>query len=52
MIGFGVVAELTMLCAYALGGLLSIVFTLFLIVEAHIVMKIYSKGEKKMLKKR
>ncbi|MCI8542576.1 MAG: hypothetical protein HFH95_04580 [Lachnospiraceae bacterium] len=52
VIGFGVVAELTMLCAYALGGLLSIVFTLLLIVEARIVMKIYSKGEKKMLKKR
>lgn len=52
VIGFGVVAELTMFCSYITGGLVSIIFTLLLIVEAYITMKIYNKGEKKMLKKR
>ena len=61
VIGFGVVAELTMLCAYAaeltlyLGSIIqgwySILLTVGLILEAIIVMKIYGIIEKKMLKK-
>ena len=52
VIAFGVVAEITMFFSLITTGLLSVFFTLFLIVEAFIVMKIYAKGEKKMLKKR
>lgn len=52
VIGFGVVAEITMFCAYAFGGWISLLGSLLLIVEAYITMKIYNKGEKKMLKKR
>lgn len=50
--GFGVVAEITVFCSYLFSGLISILFTLLLIVEAVVVMKIYNKGEAKMLKKR
>lgn len=52
VLAFGAVAELTLFCSYITSGVLSIVFTLLLIVEAYVVMKIYSKGEAKMLKKR
>ena len=50
--GFGVVAVLTMFFTYLFGGWVSLVGTLLLIVEAYVTMKIYNKGEKKMLKKR
>lgn len=52
VIGFGVAAELTMFCSYATGGFLGILFTILLIAEAYLTMKIYNKVEKKMLKKR
>ena len=52
VIAFGVVAEITMFFAYAFGGWISLIGSLLLIVEAYITMKIYGKGEKKMLKKR
>lgn len=51
VIGFGVAAEITTYFAYLTSGVVSIVFTLLLIVEAYIVMKIYNKVERKMLKK-
>ncbi len=35
-----------------IGGIFSLLSTVLLILEAYITMKIYSKGEKKMLKKR
>ncbi len=50
--GFGAVAVLTMFFTYLFGGWVSLVGTLLLIVEAYVTMKIYNKGEKKMLKKR
>lgn len=52
VIAFGVVAELTLALSYLIEGWYSILFNLLLIAEAVIVMKIYSKGEKKMMKKR
>ena len=52
VIGFGVVAEITMFFANITTGLVRFLLTLLLVVEAVIVMKIYGKGEKKMLKKR
>lgn len=52
VIGFGVAAEATMVVGYGLGGIFNLVSTLLLILEAYITMKVYSKGEKKMLKKR
>ncbi|MCI9336807.1 MAG: hypothetical protein HFH93_04555 [Lachnospiraceae bacterium] len=52
VIGFGVAAELTMIGGYALGGIFSLLSTVLLIAEAYITMKIYGRGEKKMLKKR
>ena len=52
VIGFGVVAEITMFFANISTGVVRFLLSLLLIVEAVIVMKIYSKGEKKMLKKR
>lgn len=52
VIGFGVAAVVTMFCTYLIGGWVSLVGTLLLIVEAYVAMKIYNKGEKKMLKKR
>ncbi len=51
VIGFGVVAELTTYFAYFTTGLVSMALTVLLVAEAFIVMKIYQKGEKKMLKK-
>lgn len=52
VIGFGVAAEITMFLANITTGLVRFGLTLLLVVEAVIVMKIYNKGEKKMLKKR
>ena len=52
VIGFGVAAEATMIGGQMIGGIFSLLSTVLLILEAYITMKIYSKGEKKMLKKR
>lgn len=52
VIGFGVAAEITMLLMFLTTGLVRFLLTLILVAEAVIVMKIYNKGEKKMLKKR
>lgn len=52
VIGFGVVAEITIFIAVAFGGIVSMICTVAIVVEAFIVMKIYSKNEVKMLKKR
>ena len=52
VIGFGVVAEITIFIACAFGGIVTILCTIAIAVEAFAVMKIYSKNEIKMLKKR
>lgn len=52
VIVFGVVAEITVFFSLITTGLLSVFLTLLLIVEAYVIMKIYAKGEKKMMKKR
>lgn len=52
IIGFGVVAEITIFFVCTTQGLLSIAFTLLIIVEAFLTVAIYRKVEKKMLKKR
>lgn len=52
VIGFGIAAEVTLALSYLIEGWLSILFNLLLIAEAVIVMKIYNKGERRMLKKR
>lgn len=52
VIGFGVAAEATMIAGHAAGGIFSLLSTVLLILEAYATMKIYSRGEKKMLKKR
>ena len=51
MIGFGVVAELTLIAMTSFDGWISTVFALSIIVEAVILMKIYRNGEKKFIKK-
>lgn len=51
VIGFGVAAELTLYLGSIIQGWYSIFFTLALVVEAVIVMKIYRKIETKMTKK-
>ena len=48
VIGFGVAAELTLFLGSLIQGWYSIFFTLALVVEAVIVMKIYNKIEAKM----
>ena len=50
-IGFGVVADITLLLMGNLQGWWSLVCTILLILEAVAVVKIYAKAEKKMLKK-
>ena len=50
VIGFGVAAELTLFLGSLIQGWYSIFFTLALVVEAVIVMKIYNKIEAKMRK--
>ena len=50
--GFGVAAEATLYLGSLVQGWYSILFTLALIVEAVIVMKIYGKIEAKMRKKK
>lgn len=52
VIGFGVAAEITIFIAVAFGGIVSMICTVAIAVEAFIVMKIYIKNEAKMLKKR
>lgn len=52
VIGFGVVAEITILAGLLLGGIGSLVCTILIAIEAFLVMKIYNKCEFKMLKKR
>lgn len=52
VIGFGVVAEITLYCMCKADGLLSGLFTIILIAESFLVVVIYSKVEFKMLKKR
>ena len=52
VIGFGVVAEITIFIACAFGGIVTMICTFAIALEAFIVMKIYSKNEIKMLKKR
>ena len=51
MIGFGVMAEITLIAMTSFGGWVSVVLALFMIVEAFILMKIYRNGEKKFIKK-
>ena len=52
VLGFGAVAEVTIYFLITTTGWLSSLFSVLLIVEAILVSLIYSKGEKKMLKKR
>ncbi len=52
VIGFGVVAEITLFTGVLFRGWVSGVSTLLLIAEAVLVVVIYGKIEKKMLKKR
>ena len=49
---FGAVAEATIFAMGFVPGLWSLLFTVLLIAEAFVVMKIYNEIEKKMLKKR
>lgn len=49
---FGAVAEATIFAMNYIPGLWSILLTVLLIVEAVVVMKIYNRIEKKLLKKR
>lgn len=52
IIGFGIAVEITIFIAFALGGIVSIICTIAIVVEAFLVLKIYSRNEIKMLKKR
>lgn len=52
VIGFGVVVELTIMISLIFGGVVSLIGTVLIILEAFAVMKIYNKNEIKMLKKR
>lgn len=52
IIGFGLVAEVTMFFMITNEGLLSALFMVLIIAEAFIVMAIYRAGEKKFLQKR
>lgn len=52
IIGFGVAVEITIFIAFALGGIVSLICTIVIALEAFLVLKIYSKNEAKMLKKR
>ena len=49
---FGIIAEITMIFMCNTTGWISAVFTLLIIVEAFLMMMIYSAIEKKLLKKR
>ena len=52
IIGFGVAAEITMYFMVTTQGWVSLICTLMIIVEAVILLKIYSAGEKKFIQKR
>ncbi|MCM1025070.1 MAG: hypothetical protein NC432_01460 [Roseburia sp.] len=52
VIGFGVVVEVTIIVSLIVGGIVSLLGTVLIILEAFAVMKIYNKNEIKMLKKR
>lgn len=52
VIGFGVAVEITLFVSFALGGIVSLICTIVILAEAYAVLKIYSKNEIKMLKKR
>ncbi len=52
VIGFCIFAELTLYIGAVFGGWVSVVSTLALIGEAFLVMVVYNKAERKMLKKR
>jgi len=52
VIGFGVVAEITICLMISVSGWLSALFTVLLVVEALLVGVIYSRVEIRMLKKR
>jgi|GEM_PF-3496212 len=51
IIGFGIVAEVTLYFVISTDGWLSTVLTLLIILEAYIVMRLYNKVERKMLKR-
>ncbi len=52
VVAFGVAAEITVFFMSYVTGLWSILFVLLLFVESFLVMVVYNKVEKKMLKKR
>lgn len=52
VIGFGVAVELTICVGFLFGGIINLICTILIVVEAFLVMKIYNKCEFKMLKKR
>lgn len=52
IIGFGLVAEVTLYFMMRTQGWLSLLLTLAIVVEAFILMKIYTAGEKKFIQKR
>ncbi len=52
VIGFGLAVEVTLFLGFLLGGVVSVICTLVIILEAFLVLMIYSKQEKQMLKKR
>ena len=51
MIGFGVVAEITLIAMTIFDGWISMAIGILIIVEAFVLMKIYRNGEKKFIKK-
>lgn len=52
VIGFGVAVEITIFIAFAFGGIMTLIATIAIALEAFLVLKIYGKYEMKMLKKR
>lgn len=52
IIGFGVVAEITMFAMLSTGGWIGLIFTALIVVEAIALVKIYQAGEKKFIVKR
>jgi len=51
IMGFGVVALITLAAMDVFGGIIGLIMMVLLIVEAIVVMKIYRKGEQKFMKK-
>lgn len=52
VVGFGVAAELTLTIGILCGGVISIICIAVMLLEAYIVLRIYSKNEIKMIRKR